>query len=129
MAKIAKTPGARFVADLVGALTPLGPVAARAMFGGWGIYLDGLCFALVAGETMFFKVDGRNRPDFERAGMTPFKPWDDRPTRLVTFYEAPRAVVDDVRSLRVWAGKAIEAARAARRAKSAKAGKRRAQKR
>lgn len=129
MAKIAKTPGARFVADLVGALTPLGPVTARAMFGGWGIYLEGLCFALVAGETPFFKVNDRNRPDFERAGMTPFKPWDDRPTMLVTFYEVPRAIVDDARRLRVCAGKAIEAARAARRAKSAKSARPRAQKR
>ncbi|MFN0042964.1 MAG: TfoX/Sxy family protein [Alphaproteobacteria bacterium] len=126
MAKIARTPGARFVADLVGALTPLGPVTARAMFGGWGIYLDGLCFALVAGATPFFKVDDRNRPDFERAGMTPFKPWDDRPIMLLTYYEVPRAVVDDASELRIWAGKSIEAAR---RAKSTKTRKRRAQKR
>ena len=35
-----------FVEGLVAALTPLGPIHARAMFGGWGVYLDGLCFGL-----------------------------------------------------------------------------------
>ena len=106
-----------FVDGLVAALTPLGPVHARAMFGGWGVYLDGLCFGLVAGPALFLKVDARNRPDFERAGMGPFKPWEDRPVVLASYYETPGSVVRAPAKLRAWASRAIEAARAAKAAK------------
>lgn len=40
-----------FVDYLVESLTPVGDVEARAMFGGWGFYLDGRMFALVAFDT------------------------------------------------------------------------------
>ena len=107
-----------FVEGLVAALTPLGPIHARAMFGGWGVYLDGLCFGLIADTALFLKVDARNRPYFERAGMGPFKPWADKPMVLASYYETPAAVVRVPATLRAWAARAIEAARAAKAAKS-----------
>lgn len=50
-------------------LAGLGPIRARKMFGGVGIYLHGLFFALIADEVLYFKVDDSNRPDYEAAGM------------------------------------------------------------
>ncbi|MHB1219504.1 MAG: TfoX/Sxy family protein [Alphaproteobacteria bacterium] len=97
--------------SLAARLMALGPVEARSMFSGHGLFLDGICFALVTHDTVFLKVDGRNRPDFERAGMGPFRPWADRDTALVTFYEAPAAVVKDVRKFAAWSAKALAAAR------------------
>ena len=58
-----------FVDYLVESLTPLGDVQARAMFGGWGFYLDGRMFALVAFETFYIKADDGNRADFESRGL------------------------------------------------------------
>ena len=49
---------------VLGKLLPFGPVRARAMFGGYGLFLDDVMFALIARDTLFFKVDGENRPDF-----------------------------------------------------------------
>lgn len=106
-----------FADGLVARLLPLGPVEARPMFGEHGLFLDGACFALVIGRTVFLKVDQRNRPDFERAGMEPFRPWADRETALVTFYETPRDVVDDGETFAAWAQKALDAAREYRKKK------------
>ena len=55
-------------------LTPLGPVTAPRMFGGFGIYLDGVMFALIADDVLYLKVDDRTRPDYEAAGAAPFRP-------------------------------------------------------
>ena len=46
-----------FVDSVLGGLLPLGPVRVRAMFGGWGLFLDDAMFGLVAGERLYFKVD------------------------------------------------------------------------
>ena len=104
----------RFVNGIVTRLTPLGPVRSRSMFGGWGLYCEDLCFALADGTALFFKVDDENRPDYERRGMEAFQPWEDRPTRLLTFYEVPPDVVRRPAALRAWAAKAIAAARRAK---------------
>jgi len=45
------------------------PVAHRRMFGGVGLYSEGLFFGLMADDTLYFKVDDGNREDFEEAGM------------------------------------------------------------
>jgi TfoX/Sxy family transcriptional regulator of competence genes len=44
-------------------------VTAKRMFGGVGIYSQGLFFALIAEDRLYFKVDDSTRPDFERLGM------------------------------------------------------------
>ena len=65
------------------------------MFAGFGIYSADLFFAIVYDEVAYFKVDGRNRRDYERAGMKPFKPYSDRPMTM-QYYEVPAAVIEDV---------------------------------
>jgi DNA transformation protein len=50
-------------------LERVSPVAAKAMFGGVGLYAQGLFFALIAEDRLYFKVDGDTRPDFERLHM------------------------------------------------------------
>lgn len=47
-------------------------ITSQAMFGGWGIYKDGIIFALIADGELYFKVDDSNRCDFERLGSHPF---------------------------------------------------------
>lgn len=64
-----------FVCDL---LSPLGDITVKRMFGGAGIYSDGLFFAIIENDTLRFKVDDTNRADFEAAGMGPFKPYKDK---------------------------------------------------
>ncbi|HCX69423.1 TfoX/Sxy family protein [Parvibaculum sp.] len=107
-----------FVAEL---LEPLGTVRIRNMFGGAGVYLDDLMFGLIAGETLYFKVDGRNRPDFEADEMGPFlyEPPSGK-TVAMSYYELPERLYDDPDELVHWARKALDAALASKAAKSVK---------
>ena len=101
-------------------LEPLGPVRIRNMFGGAGVYLDDLMFGLIAGETLFFKVDDRNRVDYEAEGSDPFiyEPPSGK-TIAMSYYELPERLYDEPDELIDWARKALDAALAAKAAKPA----------
>ena len=49
-------------------LSAAGAVTARTMFGGVGLYCQGLFFALIDDDTLYLKVDDASIPDFEREG-------------------------------------------------------------
>ena len=85
-------------------------VRTRRMFGGVGIYSDDVFFALIANDVLYFKVDARNRADFEARGMEPFQPFPDKPS-MMSYYALPPDVLDDARALRAWVEKALDAAR------------------
>jgi DNA transformation protein len=107
-------------------LLAFGPVQARAMFSGYGLYLDGVMFALIARDGLYFKVDEANRGDFERSGSGPFTyQGRSRPVEL-SYWGVPDDVFGDPLRLAGWAAKAHAAAQ---RAKAAKRGGGRATKR
>ncbi len=103
-----------FADEVIGRLLPVGPVAARRMFGGFGVYLDGVMFGLIGFNTLYFKVDDGNRADFERAGMEPFTyQGKTRPVRM-SYYQVPGDVFDEPKRLAEWAANALAAARRAK---------------
>jgi DNA transformation protein len=61
----------QFVEEQLGRVVP---VRTRRMFGGVGIYSGDLFFALIDDDVLYFKADDENRPDFQAAGMEPFRP-------------------------------------------------------
>jgi DNA transformation protein and related proteins len=103
-------------------LAGLGHVIARRMFGGVGLYHSERIFGLIAGDTLYFKVDDSNRPDYEARGMGRFRPYPDRPQLSMTYYEVPADALEDADECLVWARKsaaiaAVATKRAARRSK------------
>jgi DNA transformation protein and related proteins len=90
------------------------PVTARSMFGGVGIYSDGLFFALLAEDMLYLKVDDTNRADFERAGMAPFQPYGEG-APVMQYYPVPADVLEDAEALGEWAQRARDVARRKRR--------------
>jgi DNA transformation protein len=88
-------------------LERVGQVTARNMFGGVGIYFEGLLCALIAEDVLYFKVDDANRLDYEATGMGPFRSGG----QTMQFYEVPEEVLDDDEKLRLWTGKALDVAR------------------
>jgi DNA transformation protein and related proteins len=84
-------------------------VRARAMFGGVGIYAGERFFALIADDTLYFKVDESNRADFETRGMDPFRPYGES-GEIMGYYQVPDDVLEDPEALRPWAEKAIAVA-------------------
>ncbi len=79
------------------------------MFGGVGIYAGQLFFALVADDTLYFKVDDSNRPEFERLGMKPFQPYGEG-GEVMQYYQVPAEFLEDPEALRSWAEKSIAVA-------------------
>jgi len=90
-------------------LEELGDVTPRSMFGGVGLYRRGIFFGIIAADVLYLKVDATNRPDYERAGMYPFKPYPNRPGTM-QYYAVPLDVLESGLELTGWARKAVEAA-------------------
>lgn len=114
-----------FVQYTLELLEPLGPVQARAMFGGWGLYYGGAMFALIADGRLFFKTDEVNRPAFESAGCEPFV-YDSgkgKPPVAMSYWTPPSDATDDAHALLPWARRGVEAAQRAQAKKAAPAKK------
>jgi len=114
----AKTPP--FVARVLGLLLPLGPVQARAMFGAHGLYLDGLIFAVVTDDALFFKIDAVSRERFIKKGCEPLTYEGRSGTIALPYYETPDGTLTSTRRLLPWAELGLEAARRITREKAAK---------
>ena len=91
-------------------LEPLGFITIKKMFGGAGIYYDGLIFGLLADDVLYFRVDDSNRLDYEEAGMGPFKPFADKPM-VMPYYEVPIDVLENREELYEWVRKACIASK------------------
>jgi len=61
-----------FLEFLQDQLRGLGHITARRMFSGAGLYCDGVIFALILRDTLYFKVDDGNRQAYEAEGLAPF---------------------------------------------------------
>jgi DNA transformation protein len=106
-------------------LSGLGPVQARTMFGGYGIYARGVMFGLLDDDELFLKTDDRCRQRFVEAGC---RMWTYRAMRETGYYRPPDEAHEDPESMEPWARLALEAAlrkKAARDAKAAAAAARR----
>jgi DNA transformation protein len=99
---------AQHIADLFAAV---GPVQVRRMFRGYGIFRDGLMFALVYDETLYLKIDAQNVSHFLNLGLKPFKyRRRGKIAHLLSFYQAPETVMDNADEAADWARRSFEAA-------------------
>ena len=98
-----------FKAFVLAQLDDLGDVIPRSMFGGVGLYRRGVFFGIIARDTLFLKVDDRNRRDYERAKMKPFKPYAHR-SGTMEYFAVPVDVLESPADLAAWARKSIAVA-------------------
>lgn len=105
-----------FVDYVVEQLSSWGEVSVRRMFGGAGLYREGIMFAVVAEDVAYLKVDDSNRDDFVRAGSAPFEPYPDKiKTTIRTYFEIPVDVLEDSDELARWAQRSWMIAKGQRR--------------
>jgi len=89
-----------------------GEVSVRKMFGGAGLYCDGVMFGLIADDVAYLKVDDSNRDDFVEAGSSAFNPFPEKTkTYSMSYYEIPADVLEDRQLLSHWAERALVVAR------------------
>lgn len=107
-----------------------GPVTLRRMFSGYGVSRDGINFALVLRDAIYFRADAASIPRFEAEGAGPFQyAARGKTVTLGSYWRLPERLYDDTDELALWARDAFAAAtRAAalKSARSAKSRKRRA---
>ena len=97
---------------------PFGSVTVKRMFGGSGIYAEGMCFAIEADGEIFLKTDSLSRADFSAADSAPFTYMAKGESRPTSYWSLPTAAHEDDDELRRWASMGLEAARRAATAKA-----------
>jgi DNA transformation protein len=113
---------AGFVDHVLDLLALAGPVEARRMFGGHGLYSGDAMFGLLDEDELFLKTDAQTRARFIDAGC---KPWvytrRDGPTEQTSYFRPPDDAHEDAEAMLPWARLAMEAALRARAEKRSKA--------
>lgn len=99
-----------FVEHLAEVFRLFGPVHAKRMFGGYGIYHQALMIGLVADDTLYLKTDAQSAPLFAKAGALPFEYTKNGVSMKMSYASAPVAIFDDPESAREWASIAYAAA-------------------
>jgi len=100
---------AEFLREL---LAPLGRVTMRRMFGKTGVFCDGLMLGMVADNTLYFRVDDRNRAAFKEAESFPPLNYERKGCTIdLSFWRAPERLFDEPDELLTWAQAALAAAR------------------
>jgi DNA transformation protein len=98
-----------------------GPVAPRRMFSGFGVFCDGIMFAIVARGTLYLKADGETVAAFEAEGQGPFtyaaKGAKGGKRSIMSYWRAPDRLYDDPDELAAWARTALAAAHRSARPK------------
>jgi DNA transformation protein len=113
---MANTP--EFVEHALDLLSLVDGVEARRMFGGHGLYRDGVMFGLLDDDELFLKTDERTRPRFEEAGCRSWV-YPGAPG-TTSYWRPPDAAHEDPESMLPWARLALEAAGRKHAAKVAK---------
>ena len=99
-----------FVDQVINHLNQVAPVTARAMFGGYGLYSEGVMFALIAYDTLYFKVDDVNREQYLTVGSEPFTYEGKGKPIQMSYYRLPDDVFENLEQLTSWVASSREAA-------------------
>ncbi|GGB78971.1 DNA transformation protein tfoX [Marinobacterium zhoushanense] len=104
-----------FVDWVVELMQCIGPVSAKRMFGGHGLFLDGLMFALIIDRELYLKADDQTRQGFVDQGLAPFTYLRQGKPCSLSYYQAPEELLESVEMMREWANQAYGVALRAHR--------------
>ena len=100
-----------FIDYLKDLFEPVSGVSFRRMFGGHGIFRQGLMFALVADDVLYLKADAVNDSRFTAEGCEPFVYQAKTGKQTVmSYWRAPERLFDDPEGFVEWAEDAFQAA-------------------
>ena len=86
-------------------------VATRAMFGGHGVYVDGLFVGIVDDDVLYLRADDANRAEFDALGLPPFEyVTRDGRRHAMSYRRAPDDALENARAMAPWVRTALGAA-------------------
>jgi DNA transformation protein len=89
-------------------LATLAALRSNRMFGGIGLYSDGIFFGLIDDDTLFFKTNDSNIAAYRERNMPRFMPFPDRPDAVLGYHQVPADVIEDAETLVAWARQSIQ---------------------
>lgn len=89
-------------------LSNFGEIETKRMFGGVGLFHNGLMFGKIGGDTFRLKVDEHNKKEYEDRGMKPF--YSKNKKKGMPYWEVPIEIFEDKEVLNEWATKSYKAA-------------------
>ncbi len=102
-------------------LSDIPGITSRAMFSGYGIYKDGIIFAIIADGALYFKADTETEADFKEYGSGPFTyPMKNGKTTTLSYWLLPEEIMENRELLPEWVERAVAASKRAKRAKKTK---------
>lgn len=110
-------PAAHYLSEL---LAPWAAVDIRRMFGGLGAWRDGIFFALIVDDIIYFKVDDANRGDYSASEPFSYTVRGSELKVIDSLWRVPDEVLEDVETLCAWAQKSWDAAKRKRAANPAR---------
>jgi len=99
-----------FVSYVIELMQSLGVVVAKSMFGGHGIFLEGLMFGLIADGTLYLKADKETVSEFKEKGLQAFTYHKKGKEFRISYFQAPEEVLEDSEEMKTWANKAYTVA-------------------
>lgn len=106
-----------FAEHVIELMNEFGEVTAKRMFGGYGIFREGLMFALIADGELFLKADSENQGEFEKRNLEPFTyQRKDREMQL-SYFSCPDEAFQSPGTMAEWAARGWDAALRADQAK------------
>jgi DNA transformation protein and related proteins len=101
---------AEFVSYVRDLLAPLGQLSDGKFFGGHAIKHNGNQFAMVMGNTLYFRVSDGTRAQYEERGSRPFAySTKNGVVQVKKYYAAPEELLENQEQLLAWAKQAINA--------------------
>ena len=99
-----------FTSYVVDLMQTIGPVSAKRMFGGYGIFLKGLMFGLIVESVHYFKTDKETENEFKARGLEPFTYNRKGKEVELSYFQAPEETLEDDEEMNSWAAKAYSTA-------------------
>lgn len=101
------------IAFLFDILAPLGRITGRRMFGGAGVYCDGVIFGLMIDDVLYLKADLASAKAFEAEAMSPFSYATKAGRRSVmSYWRAPERLFDEPEEFVEWVRVALAVSKA-----------------
>ena len=99
-----------YVAHVLELMRGAGGATARAMFGGHGVYLDGLIVGIVVGDVLYLKTDDETRPRFVELGLAQFEYRTKKGViEGTSYYQPPEEALESPEAMRDWLRLALAA--------------------
>jgi DNA transformation protein len=100
-----------FVVHVRELLSSIGAFSDGVFFGGHALKYKDKQFAMIMGNTLYFRVNDQSRPEYTAMGSKPFSYLTKaRRVEVRTYFSVPGDLLDSREDLLIWARKAIHAA-------------------